>query len=113
MRRRRSCGGLEESCRGAVAGIEGQVAAPVDRLLGVAMQYVRLGATGLKVSRICLGMMSYGDAGWREWVIGEPDAEPFVRRAAEAGINFFDTADVYSGGTSEEVTGRLLNRVFD
>ncbi len=77
------------------------------------MQYVRLGATGLKVSRICLGMMSYGDAGWREWVIGEPDAEPFVRRAAEAGINFFDTADVYSGGTSEQVTGRLLNRVFD
>ncbi len=77
------------------------------------MQYVRLGATGLKVSRICLGMMSYGDAGFREWVLGEPDAEPFVRRAAEAGINFFDTADVYSGGTSEQVTGRLLNRVFE
>jgi aryl-alcohol dehydrogenase-like predicted oxidoreductase len=76
------------------------------------MDYVRLGATGLKVSRICLGMMSYGDPNWRDWVLGEDAAEPFVRRAAEAGINFFDTADVYSNGVSEEVTGRLLRSVF-
>jgi aryl-alcohol dehydrogenase-like predicted oxidoreductase len=76
------------------------------------MEYVRLGATGLKVSRICLGMMSYGDPGWRDWVLPEDRAEPFVRRAAEAGINFFDTADVYSLGVSEEVTGRLLRSVF-
>jgi 1-deoxyxylulose-5-phosphate synthase len=76
------------------------------------MQYVRLGGTGLKVSRICLGMMTYGDAAWREWVLDEAGAEPFVRRAAEAGINFFDTADVYSVGVSEEVTGRLLRKVF-
>jgi 1-deoxyxylulose-5-phosphate synthase len=76
------------------------------------MEYVRLGATGLKVSRICLGMMSYGDPNWRDWVLGEDAAKPFVRRAAEAGINFFDTADVYSNGVSEEVTGRLLRSVF-
>jgi 1-deoxyxylulose-5-phosphate synthase len=72
-----------------------------------------LGATGLRVSRICLGMMSYGDPGWRDWILDETDAEPFVRRAAEAGINFFDTADMYSLGMSEEITGRLLARVFD
>jgi 1-deoxyxylulose-5-phosphate synthase len=76
------------------------------------VRYVRLGGTGLRVSRICLGMMTYGDPKWREWTLGEEAAEPFVRRAAEAGINFFDTADVYSAGVSEEVTGRLLARVF-
>ncbi|MEU8201138.1 aldo/keto reductase [Streptosporangium sp. NPDC049046] len=77
------------------------------------MEYVRLGSTGLKVSRICLGMMSYGDpAKWGEWVLDEAAAEPIVRRAAEAGVTFFDTADVYSFGASEEVTGRLLARVF-
>jgi aryl-alcohol dehydrogenase-like predicted oxidoreductase len=76
------------------------------------MEYVRLGNTGLKVSRICLGMMSYGDPTWREWVLDEAAAEPFVRRAAEAGINFFDTADVYSNGASEVVTGRLLAGAF-
>jgi aryl-alcohol dehydrogenase-like predicted oxidoreductase len=76
------------------------------------MEYVRLGGTGLQVSRICLGMMSYGDASSRAWVLDEAAAEPFVRRAAESGINFFDTADVYSGGMSEEVTGRLLRKVF-
>jgi len=76
------------------------------------MEYVRLGNTGLKVSRICLGMMSYGDPDWREWVLGEDQAEPFVRHAADLGINFFDTADVYSAGVSEEVTGRLLRQVF-
>lgn len=72
------------------------------------MNYVRLGRSGLKVSRICLGMMSYGDPKWREWVLGEDDARPFVRRAIELGINFFDTADIYSKGVSEEITGRLL-----
>src|SRR5919199_6790514 len=72
------------------------------------MRYSRLGATGLKVSRICLGMMSYGDPAWRDWTLDEEAARPFVRRAAEAGINFFDTADMYSVGVSEEVTGRAL-----
>ena len=76
------------------------------------MQYVRLGGTGLKVSRICLGMMTYGDPNWRQWTLDEAAAEPFVRRAADSGINFFDTADVYSIGVSEEVTGRLLRTVF-
>jgi aryl-alcohol dehydrogenase-like predicted oxidoreductase len=76
------------------------------------MQYSRLGATGLKVSRICLGMMSYGDPAWRDWTLDEEAARPFVRRAAEAGITFFDTADMYSLGVSEEVTGRLLREVF-
>jgi aryl-alcohol dehydrogenase-like predicted oxidoreductase len=76
------------------------------------MEYVRLGKTGLKVSRICLGMMSYGDPGWRGWILDEEAAEPFVRRAAEAGVNFIDTADVYSDGVSEEVTGRLLRATF-
>ena len=72
------------------------------------MQYVNLGKTGLKVSRLCLGMMSYGSKKWREWVLEEADARPFVERALEAGINFFDTADVYSIGESERVTGNLL-----
>jgi aryl-alcohol dehydrogenase-like predicted oxidoreductase len=72
------------------------------------MQYVNLGKTGLKVSRICLGMMSYGTSKWREWVLDEDDSRPFVQRALELGINFFDTADMYSVGVSEEVTGRTL-----
>src|SRR5512139_2490357 len=72
------------------------------------MQYVNLGKTGMKVSRLCLGMMSYGSKEWREWVLEEQDAKPFVKRALEAGINFFDTADVYSRGESERVTGKLL-----
>jgi aryl-alcohol dehydrogenase-like predicted oxidoreductase len=72
------------------------------------MQYVNLGKTGLKVSRICLGMMSYGTSKWREWVLDEDDSRPFVQRALELGINFFDTADMYSVGVSEEVTGRAL-----
>ncbi|MBC6460796.1 aldo/keto reductase [Actinomadura sp. HBU206391] len=76
------------------------------------MIYARLGASGLKVSRICLGMMSYGDPGAREWFLGEDAAEPIVRRAVEAGVTFFDTADVYSRGVSEEITGRLLARLF-
>jgi len=72
------------------------------------MQYVNLGKTGMKVSRLCLGMMSYGSKKWREWILEEADAKPFIKRALEAGINFFDTADVYSQGESERVTGKLL-----
>jgi aryl-alcohol dehydrogenase-like predicted oxidoreductase len=72
------------------------------------MEYTRLGNSGLRVSRVCLGMMSYGDPNWREWVLSEEEGRPFVKRALELGINFFDTADVYSLGVSEEVTGRAL-----
>src|SRR5215475_1595585 len=72
------------------------------------MEYRRLGSTGLKVSRLCLGCMSYGSSKWRPWVLDEKDAMPFFKRAVEAGINFFDTADMYSVGASEEVTGRAL-----
>jgi aryl-alcohol dehydrogenase (NADP+) len=72
------------------------------------MQTVNLGLTGLKVTRICLGCMSYGTKPWSEWVLGEDAARPFFRKAWEAGINFYDTADVYSSGTSEEVLGRAL-----
>ncbi len=74
------------------------------------MEYVRLGNTGLKVSRICLGCMSFGDAskGWHRWILDEEASRPILRRAVEAGINFFDTANIYAGGTSEEVTGRAL-----
>jgi aryl-alcohol dehydrogenase-like predicted oxidoreductase len=76
------------------------------------MEYVSLGTSGLKVSRICLGMMTYGDTAWREWTLDEDQARPIVAHAAESGINFFDTADVYSYGVSEEVTGRLLAEIF-
>jgi 1-deoxyxylulose-5-phosphate synthase len=76
------------------------------------MDYARLGTSGLKVSRLGLGMMSYGDPARQGWAIGEDEAEPIVRRAAEAGITLFDTADMYSGGASEEITGRLLARIF-
>jgi aryl-alcohol dehydrogenase-like predicted oxidoreductase len=72
------------------------------------MQYVQLGRTGLTVSRICLGCMSYGSPTWRPWVLDETAARPFFRRAVESGINFFDTSDMYSAGASEEVTGRAL-----
>src|ERR1700689_2333101 len=74
---------------------------------GTRMQYVKLGSTGLDVSRICLGCMSYGgpEAGTHQWSLGEDEARPFFRQAIEAGINFFDTANVYSAGTSEEITG--------
>ena len=77
------------------------------------MEYVRLGSTGLQVSRVCLGMMSFGDPGWRDWVLSEEDAEPLIKSAVDAGITFFDTADVYSLGVSEEITGRLLKKAFD
>ena len=72
------------------------------------MQYTNLGRTGLKVSRICLGMMTYGTSKWRDWVLDEDASRPFIQRALELGINFFDTADMYSAGVSEEVTGRAL-----
>jgi aryl-alcohol dehydrogenase-like predicted oxidoreductase len=72
------------------------------------MDYVQLGSTGLKVSRICLGTMTYGSKKWREWVLEEEESRPFIQRALEAGINFFDTADVYSLGASEEILGRAL-----
>src|SRR5438270_3169842 len=72
------------------------------------MDYVPLGRTGLKVSRVCLGCMSYGSPAWRPWVLDEAASRPFFRRAVELGINFFDTADMYSLGASEEVTGRAL-----
>src|SRR6476661_2207652 len=73
------------------------------------MQYVNLGKTGLKVSRICLGMMTYGSTKWRDWVLPEEESRPFIKRALEAGINFFDTADVYSVGVSEEILGRAIH----
>jgi aryl-alcohol dehydrogenase (NADP+) len=72
------------------------------------MDYVRLGATGLKVSRLCLGCMTFGSSKWRDWVLDEKEAWPIIRRALEAGINFFDTADMYSDGASETVLGRAL-----
>jgi aryl-alcohol dehydrogenase-like predicted oxidoreductase len=72
------------------------------------MKYTFLGRTGVTVSRLCLGCMSYGDPSWRSWVLDEAASRPFFRRAIEAGINFFDTADMYSLGVSEEVTGRAL-----
>ena len=72
------------------------------------MDYVRLGTTGLKVSRLCLGTMTYGTPKWRPWVLDEATSRPFIKRAIEHGINFFDTADMYSRGGSEEVVGRAL-----
>jgi 1-deoxyxylulose-5-phosphate synthase len=72
------------------------------------MQTTRLGNTGLEVSRICLGMMTYGTPKWRPWVLDEAAARPVVKHAVEAGINFFDTADMYSGGVSEELTGKFI-----
>jgi aryl-alcohol dehydrogenase-like predicted oxidoreductase len=76
------------------------------------VQYVNLGGTGLRVSRLCLGMMSFGKHESRQWSLDEADAEPIVRRAVDGGVIFFDTADVYNGGESEIVTGRLLRRCF-
>jgi aryl-alcohol dehydrogenase-like predicted oxidoreductase len=76
------------------------------------MDYRRLGTAGRCVSRICLGMMSYGSKAERAWHLTEAEAEPLVRAAADGGVNFFDTADMYSGGETEEITGRLLSRLF-
>jgi aryl-alcohol dehydrogenase-like predicted oxidoreductase len=72
------------------------------------MEYINLGNSGLKVSRICLGTMTYGTSQWRPWVLDEDESRPFFKRALELGINFFDSADMYSLGVSEEVTGRAL-----
>ena len=72
------------------------------------MQYVNLGRTGLRVSRICLGTMTFGSRAWRPWVLTEEESRPFIGRAIDAGINFFDTADMYSRGVSEEIVGRAL-----
>jgi len=72
------------------------------------MNYVRLGHSGLKVSRICLGCMTYGDPAWRPWVLEEDQARPFIQQALEAGVNFFDTANIYSAGESERIIGRAL-----
>src|SRR6185436_439153 len=86
--------------------------AAVDSLLSLhgeaPMDYVRLGTTGLKVSRLCLGTMTYGTPAWRPWVLDEATSRPFIKRALEHGINFFDTANMYSRGVSEEVVGRAL-----
>ncbi|MEO0565642.1 MAG: aldo/keto reductase, partial [Chloroflexota bacterium] len=75
------------------------------------MKYTRLGSSGLQISRIGLGMMTYGDTNWREWILGEEEARPFVQKAWELGVNFYDTADMYSLGVSEQVTGKLLKEV--
>ena len=74
------------------------------------MDYVNLGNSGIKVSRICLGMMTYGSPKWRDWVLDAQQSEPFIRRAVELGINFFDTADMYSQGVSEELTWKMLSK---
>jgi aryl-alcohol dehydrogenase-like predicted oxidoreductase len=76
------------------------------------VKYVNLGSTGLRVSRVCLGMMSYGNDSDRPWVLDEDSAEPIVKAAADGGITFYDTADIYSGGASEVATGRLLAKMF-
>jgi aryl-alcohol dehydrogenase-like predicted oxidoreductase len=73
------------------------------------MDYIKFGRTGMKVSRLCLGMMTYGSRNWRPWILEENEAKPFVKRSLDAGINFFDTADVYSHGASEQVLGNLLH----
>ena len=75
------------------------------------MQYTRLGTTGAVVSRVCLGMMTYGDKAQREWTLGEDEARPLVKKAVDLGFTFFDTADVYATGVSEQITGRLLKEV--
>ena len=74
------------------------------------MQYTKLGNTGITVSRICMGCMSYGDGKWREWTVGADVAREHFAVALEAGVNFFDTADVYSVGVSEEITGNGSGR---
>src|SRR4030043_266042 len=75
------------------------------------MDYINLRKSGLKVSRICLGTMTYGSSQWRKWVLDEDESRPFFRLALERGINFFDTADMYSLGRSEEITGRALRKM--
>jgi len=89
--------------------VNGIVEVMIQEILGdPRMDHVNLGTTGVKVSRLCLGMMTYGSSQWREWVLDEETSKPLIRRAVEAGVNFFDTADIYSLGVSEEITGRAL-----
>jgi aryl-alcohol dehydrogenase (NADP+) len=76
------------------------------------VEYVNLGKSGLKVSRVCLGMMSFGSKAWREWILTEEEGRPIIRRAVELGITFFDAANVYSHGVCEEITGRALKEFF-
>src|SRR6478672_7929178 len=87
------------------------LARPPSRPTGELVQYVRYGNTGIKVSKLCFGSMTYGDPAWHEWVLDEDKARPFYRQALEAGINYFDTANLYSHGKSEEVTGRMLKEM--
>ena len=75
------------------------------------MKYLNLGHTGLKVSRLCLGCMTYGSTKWREWILEEEASRPFIQKSLEAGINFFDTANVYSDGVSEEILGRAIRDI--
>src|SRR5919197_2980492 len=75
------------------------------------MNYINLGTTGLKVSRLCLGAMTYGTSKWRAWVLDEAESRPFIARALDLGINFFDTADMYPEGESEPVLGRALKEL--
>jgi aryl-alcohol dehydrogenase (NADP+) len=86
--------------------------AGVSDLEELRMELVNLGKTGLKVSKVCLGCMTYGTPKWRDWVLDEEASRPFFRLAAEAGINFYDTADMYSLGASEEVTGRAMKEFW-
>jgi aryl-alcohol dehydrogenase (NADP+) len=72
------------------------------------MEYVRFGSTGMKVSKLCLGCMTYGSTDWRKWVLNEDESRPFIQKALDMGINFFDTADMYSYGASEEILGKTL-----
>ena len=87
--------------------------APAKATRGHDVDYVKLGSAGLKVSRICLGMMSYGSQAERAWHLDEAAAEPIVKAAVDGGVTFFDTADTYSDGVTEQITGRLLGRLFD
>jgi hypothetical protein len=84
--------GISEAARGCIGA---RLQRKVHQKRNI-MEYLSLGNTGLKVSRICLGCMSYGSSKWRDWVLEEPEALPFFRQALDAGINFFDTADMYS-----------------
>ena len=72
------------------------------------MEFVNLGSPGLKVSPLCLGAMTYGEKSWRDWVLSEEEARPFLKRTLDLGINFLDTADIYSLGRSEEILGKAL-----
>src|SRR5262249_43990955 len=108
---RRSAFAASSRSRSPTSTVAG-IVPPTHAVAFRAVQYVNLGRTGLRVARICLGMMSYGSHEERAWALDEDGAEPIVRRAVESGVIFFDTADVYNGGQSETVTGRLLQKLF-